>query len=82
MFARWERLQALFDAAVTLPPADRAAYPVTACPDDSDLRHQVAEMLALDAGAQGDGFIASPIAEGLRELAAATCPLSTSDAAA
>ena len=72
MSAHWERLQALFDAAVTLPPADRAAYLLSACPDDSDLRHEVAEMLALDARAEGGEFIASPIAAGMREIATAS----------
>ena len=47
---RSNRVQALFDRAVELPPGQRAAFLDTACPQDPTLRAEVEALLAYDAG--------------------------------
>ncbi len=47
--ARWERVQALFDAASDLPPAARRAYVTAHCEDDADLALEVLSLLEADA---------------------------------
>lgn len=67
----FERVEELFQAAVTLPPARRGAYLDAACDGDPALRAAVEELLRFDAApTQSDGFLASPVgsvAERLRE---------------
>ena len=46
---RWERLQALFDAAAELAAPAREAFLAESCPDDPTLRRAV-ESLLLDLG--------------------------------
>ncbi len=43
--ARWARVNALFDAALTQPPAARAAYVRDACAGDDALAHEVIALL-------------------------------------
>lgn len=43
---RWTRLERLFDGALDLSEAERAAFLAQACPDDASLREEVARMLA------------------------------------
>ncbi len=50
---RWQRLQALFDAAVEMTEDDRRAFLEQECPDDLSLRWQVESLiLALDEASQ------------------------------
>jgi serine/threonine protein kinase/tetratricopeptide (TPR) repeat protein len=44
---RWGRLDTLFDAAIDLEPAARAAFLDAECSDDAALRREVAELLAV-----------------------------------
>ena len=44
--ARWERLEALFGQAVSLPPAERGPWLYRQCSDDPELRDQVAQLVA------------------------------------
>ena len=46
---RWERAQSLFDALVDLPHDQVVAQLTVLCPEDPDLAHFVAEMIAHDA---------------------------------
>src|SRR5262245_31836539 len=59
------RVQALFDQAVQLPPAQRPAFLDGACLHDEDLRAEVEGLLAYDAGASDDtdvsGLLKSPV---------------------
>jgi len=67
--SRWKRLETLFDAAVLLPAAERAAFVLEQCPDDPDLRRQLSELLAMDDEADASGFLATPISAGVQALA-------------
>jgi serine/threonine-protein kinase len=49
--AYWERVQALFGAALDRPKDDRAAFLDAACPDDDALRRDVLSLLEADATA-------------------------------
>ena len=49
--SRWQRVKALFEAAVERPPAERAAFVAAAAAEDDDLRRQVESLLAADAQA-------------------------------
>ena len=49
--AHFQRLDALFDAALERPPAERAAFLDTACAGDAGLRREVERLLAADARA-------------------------------
>ena len=42
---RWQRLQTLFDAAVELPPKQRADFLGRECSDDPALRERVAALV-------------------------------------
>ena len=44
--ARWERVKALFDAAVELPAAQRLVWLAAHCPDDPGIRDEVKTLLA------------------------------------
>jgi TolA-binding protein len=56
---RWHRLEAIFQAAADLPPADRAAFLKAECGDDVELRQDVESLLA--SVDQTHGFIAGPL---------------------
>jgi len=65
--ARWQRISAIFERAVELPPAERAALLEHECAGDAALRGEVEAMLAADVA--GDTFDAR--AQDLRGRAAA-----------
>jgi eukaryotic-like serine/threonine-protein kinase len=46
MSNQWERVAAVFEAAVAREPTERLSFVRDACADDSDLRHQIESMLA------------------------------------
>lgn len=50
--------------ALELPAAQRGAYLLRACPDDSALREEVATLLA--AAESGNGFLSQPVAVVIR----------------
>jgi WD40 repeat protein len=62
---RRERLWALFDGAVQLPPGERGAFLDAACAGDAGLRTEVESLLAHDpgpaAGAGPEAFLKSPL---------------------
>lgn len=45
---RWEKVQQLFEAALELPPDERADFLAEACADDEALRNEVESLLAAD----------------------------------
>ncbi len=49
---RWTRLQRIFNEAVEAPVAERASILSVGCGTDAELRREVEEMLALDAGSE------------------------------
>jgi hypothetical protein len=61
--SRWRRIEALFDEAVALPAAERAAFLSRACGENAETRAEVESLLASDAKA--DDFLARPGAEGI-----------------
>lgn len=65
----WERLEALFDAALRLGAAERAAYLARACGDDERLHREVTALLA--AFEKQAAFLEQPaLNRGLKVLAA------------
>src|SRR4051812_48837539 len=50
---RWAEVMELFHAAYERAPAERPAFLAAACPDDSELRNEVAALLAADEDASG-----------------------------
>ena len=64
---RWQRISAIFERAVELAPAERAALLEQECAGDAELRGEVEAMLAADA--LGDTF--DERAQDLRGRAAA-----------
>jgi len=63
---RWQRVNELFHAALGLEPAERAAFLETSCGADSELREEVASLLA--SHARADDFIETPAYEAGAEL--------------
>jgi serine/threonine-protein kinase len=57
---RWRQIDDLFDAALRLDPAERAAWLDGACRGDDDLRAAVDRLLAQDQRADRDGFLPAP----------------------
>jgi len=55
---RWQTIKEIFNAAVLLPPAERAGFLADACGDDEAVRSEVASLLAAHAG--DEGFLAVP----------------------
>jgi eukaryotic-like serine/threonine-protein kinase len=47
---RWQRIKALFQAAVERPAAERTAFLSAAAGDDEALRREVESLLASDTG--------------------------------
>ncbi|HET7584392.1 MAG TPA: protein kinase [Gemmatimonadaceae bacterium] len=56
--ARWDRLTALFDAAIALPAAERSAFLAGECADDDALRAEVERLVA--AHERAGEFIQTP----------------------
>src|SRR5687768_5177715 len=56
---RWQRIEAIFQAAVDLPIPERKKFLTDQCGRDDDLRAQVERLLASDDSA--DDFIESPV---------------------
>ena len=46
---QWRKITDLFEAALDLSAAERAAFLERACDDDDELRLRIEEMLAADA---------------------------------
>jgi hypothetical protein len=59
--SRLERLEALFWAAVNMPPGQREGFVSVQCPDDSDLRRELLRMLAAEE--QAGAFLEIPLPE-------------------
>jgi predicted RNA-binding Zn ribbon-like protein len=57
---QWQVVRRVFEAAVELPPADRAAHVEAACAGDPGLRAEVESLLDAHAGAES--FLAEPAA--------------------
>jgi serine/threonine-protein kinase len=57
---RWRQIDDLFDAALRLDPAERAAWLGGACGGDVSLRAEVERLLAQDQRAERNGFLAPP----------------------
>jgi eukaryotic-like serine/threonine-protein kinase len=65
MSNQWERVAAVFEAAVVREPTERLSFVREACADDPDVRHQVETMLAeIDRPA----IIDRPLGETIAEL--------------
>src|SRR6516162_6742849 len=60
-----DRIQELFDRAVALPPARRAAFLAATCADEPAIRAEVEGLLACDAefteGGGDEGVLKSPL---------------------
>jgi serine/threonine protein kinase len=69
---RWHRLEAIFQAAADLPPADRAAYLDAECGNDLDLRKDVESLLA--SLEQTQGFILGPLKAVAEQMAGGEDP--------
>src|SRR5215471_4856890 len=65
---RWQQIDALFEAALDLPPEQRGAFLDKACADDAVLHREVAALLASDERA--GGFMEAAASEAVREFAA------------
>jgi serine/threonine-protein kinase len=57
----WQRVQVLFDAALQRDPAERGPYLNQACAGDRELKAEVEELLAHDAQATNEDFLATPV---------------------
>jgi len=59
---RWRRIEALFDEATGLAPAERDAFLSRACGDDLEMRRELESLLAADGEAAE--FLARPVVTG------------------
>jgi serine/threonine protein kinase/tetratricopeptide (TPR) repeat protein len=68
----WARLQALFDVAVGLEPAERVDYLSRECGDDTELRQRIDALMAAseDAGERIDGIVGQAARELTSSVAA------------
>ncbi len=66
---RFQRVKSVFDAALDLPEAERAAFVNQSCPTDPNLRDEVLRLLAEHASTP-TGFLAPPSPETLLDRAA------------
>ena len=57
---RYQQIGRLYHDALSLEPAQRGAFLQEACAEDEALRHAVDQLLAADAQAQAENFIAEP----------------------
>jgi hypothetical protein len=55
----WQKVKAIFNAAVELPPEERSAYLVNTCASDDDLRKEVEKLL----GSYRSAFMEAPADE-------------------
>ncbi len=67
MTDRWQRINAIFDGALDLPEAGRAAYLDEACAGDPELRLEVTRLL--DAHFRTSGFIEEPLGQVFEKIA-------------
>jgi hypothetical protein len=51
---RWQSVERVFAQALALDPSQRAAFIAAHCPDDPELQHECARLLALDDQAERD----------------------------
>jgi serine/threonine-protein kinase len=49
--SRWQQVQALFEAALVLQPAQRDIFLNSACHDDPELLHEIKSLLTADSSA-------------------------------
>lgn len=56
--ADWQRLERLFAAAAARPPGERTAFLDDACDGDAELHREIEALLAAEAGADADAFLA------------------------
>src|SRR5262245_65327427 len=49
---RWKQIERIYHAALEREPNERASFLAEACPGDSDLRHEVEELLRYDGAAE------------------------------
>ncbi|HEX8175792.1 MAG TPA: protein kinase [Pyrinomonadaceae bacterium] len=66
---RWQQLEEIFQTALDMPPAERAAYVAEACAGDEELQRQVNELLAQND--EAGTFLDEPLYEhsGVQALA-------------
>jgi serine/threonine-protein kinase len=57
---RWRQIDALFDSALRLDPADRSGWLRAACAGDESLRAEVSRLLSLDEQAGRERFLTPP----------------------
>lgn len=57
---RADRMDRLFRAALLHPPDEQRAFLDAACPDDADLRDEIASLLQADRAAERDEFLDTP----------------------
>src|SRR5215207_6069669 len=58
---RWNAVSAVVDAALELPPEERAGYVARACGEDAELRAEVEQLLrACEQAERSDRFMAEP----------------------
>ncbi len=50
---RWQQVEQVFQSALELQPAERAAFLAKACGDDAELRHEVEALLVFQTGMSG-----------------------------
>lgn len=65
---RWQRIEAILDQVLDLPPAERTALLGSACAEDPELRAEVETLLAADA--EAGGFLGVPASEYAPDLLA------------
>lgn len=63
---RWTRIEQLFSEAIDRPPEARESWLDSACPDDRELRDEVARMLT--AHQRTDGILEQPVVPVIRSL--------------
>src|SRR5689334_15336435 len=60
---RWQQIEQLLDAALDVPRDGRESFLMGACPDDAELRDEVAQLLR--ASETSEHFLEQPVATGL-----------------
>ncbi|MGE3527076.1 MAG: tetratricopeptide repeat protein, partial [Gemmatimonadales bacterium] len=71
---RWQQIQTLFARAAELPPVERSTFLAEACGSDTELREEVAQLLAAEAAGSDAGAISRAVGAAAAELAAASLP--------
>lgn len=57
----WQQIEKIFYAALDYEGDERAAYLAQACAGDEALRQRVEKLIAADAEAEAQSFLASPL---------------------